>query len=150
MITELFIKQCEQAEEIQKTWKPTIGDYSFNDGIFIISKIQSDMTTKMYRLDDINNFLSVFEMENILQDNFIWLPTQERLQEMLHNYYQNNNSNAKGLEWGDSINEYMLNQLLNFEKDNREIVYNLNSLWLAFVMHELYNKVWTGEKWEGR
>jgi len=24
---------------------------------------------------------------------------------------------------------------------------SMNELWLAFVMHEKYQKIWTGEKW---
>jgi len=32
-----------------------------------------------------------------------------------------------------------------FELDIKEAT--LNELWLAFVMHEKYHKIWTGEKW---
>ena len=136
MITENFIKMCGHAGEIQELWRnPFRAKYG-------------DMYWKGDKYLMIPSACELCIVSNFIPEDEIWLPTQEQLQEMLHNYYQNNNSNAKGLEWGDSINEYMLNQLLNFEKDNREIVYDLNSLWLAFVMHELYNKIWTGEKWE--
>ena len=140
MITELFIKQCEQAKGIQ--CERILGRYEFGDLYYLESGFKHGGKFRFIGSYD------GYNTDKELVEKSIWLPTQEQLQEMLHNYYQNNNSNAKGLEWGDSINEYMLNQLLNFEKDNREIVYDLNSLWLAFVMHELYNKVWTGEKWE--
>ena len=30
---------------------------------------------------------------------------------------------------------------------NKDYIIIDNELWLAFVMHEKYHKVWTGEKW---
>ena len=132
MITELFIKQCKQAEEIQEGWKPEEYDIFTYDG------------TSLFRYPLVKR-----TKEWMAKHAPIWLPTQEQLQEMLKYYYHYATPyQVKDLGWGDSINEYMLKKLMKFEKNNREIVYDLNSLWLAFVMHELYNKIWTGEKWE--
>jgi hypothetical protein len=122
---------CEKNEEIQKLWKPKIGDWYYES-------IDKEVECVSLMGESIIEHHSRYH---------IWIPTQEQLQEILHNYYQNNNSNVKGLEWGQSINEYMFNKLFEFEKDNREIVYDLNYLWLAFVMKEKYNKIWNGEEW---
>jgi len=145
MITKNFIKMCEKAEDIQKAWKPAIGDYSFNDEIFIISKIQLDITTKMYRLDNVNNFSSLFEMENILQDNFIWLPTQEQLQGMVKSV------NVIDLFMGLYRFVWGLNKLgedISLEARQYPCQFNsMQELYFAFVMKEHWNKVWNGEDW---
>ena len=160
-ITKNFIKQCEHAGEIQSVWD--INKKPMYDWIYFYSEKSKKNIVRictglhgrlLYFVEHGSGYSSY--METIFIDfkksvtkqlkEYIWLPTQGQLQEILCNFYQGN-SNIKGLNWGDSINEHMLNRLLNFEKDNRNLVYDLNSLWLAFVMYEKYNKIWTGKKW---
>jgi len=138
---------CEKNKDLQKAWKPTIWDYSFNNEIYVISKIHSDGNMKMYRLEDVNNFASLFEMESILKEYFIWLPTQEQLQEILQ----------KGRKWV-YYGSYPLTQFCGwimtsggpnkfYHHQYKSLFMSINELWLAFIMHELYNKRWTGKEW---
>jgi len=135
MITKNYIKMCEQAEEIQKEWLPKGDDKffdCFDEGI---------RTLACYK--------PLSEREIIIgkwKEEAVWLPTQEQLQEMMQKYYQCN-PDIKGLKWGDSINLFMLKRFLDFAVKNRKLVWDINSLWLAFVMKERWDKSWTGEKW---
>ena len=72
----------------------------------------------------------VFEYQYMLP-NLIWLPRQDQLQAMIEG-----------------------NHLTKFGKLYRSVVAmelypsdSMEQLWLAFVMHEKYNKVWTGTEW---
>ena len=120
MITDNYIKMCEQAKEIQKWWFPDICDLYYD---------KLEMETKPI------TFLAekIWLSERSRGCNFIWLPIQEQLQEMIdskpynlfyifRHWYESSANIYKGITW--------------------------NELWFAFVMHEKYNKVWTGEKWE--
>jgi len=61
MITKNFIKQCEQAEEIQKFCQYKMGDwFLFPEGLFVLN----------------------CDMPKGGRIKFPWLPTQEQLQEM--------------------------------------------------------------------
>jgi len=65
--------------------------------------------------------------------DFIWLPTQEQLQEMIkkrHIYYL--------------IKDF---QIFQVKYTVGLHINDMNELWLAFVMKEKYHKIWTGEKW---
>jgi len=65
IITENFIRMCEQAEEIQKEWLPVIGDLCIHDhNIRWLIRFKKDID----RID-----------KNIDK----WLPTQEQLWDML-------------------------------------------------------------------
>jgi len=132
MITKNYIKMCEKAEEIQKIKSNKMGDW-YNlkyDGVVALGEKYE---------------YSIAEWD-IRRLEGIWLPTQEQLQEIIQKYYQCN-PNIKGLKCGDSINLFMLKRFLDFTAENRKLVWDINSLWLAFVMKEHWNKIWTGEEW---
>ena len=69
-------------------------------------------------------------------DDFIWLPSQGQLQDMV--------CNDMGLQTICSLTE-------EFSKSEFAhgitISGSMEQLWLAFVMKEKFNKVWDGEKW---
>ena len=114
MITELFIKQCEQAEEIQKLWKTENGDWVYWKVTKSIKIITDHFFTESFK-------------------DFIWLPTQEQLQEMVkkrHIYYL--------------IKDF---QIFQVKHTIGLHINNMNELWLAFIMHECYNKVWLKGRW---
>ena len=161
MITKNYIKMCEQAEKIQKLWKPKEGDYfygyewsdkAWSDGDIETENI-SELATKEIHLlyfsgDDFN---SCFPMgEEIGQGKnkpdltkSFWLPTQEQLCEMAFP------SNDRGFVM-------KLAEIYNWlHKENRKDkrayrwLKSWNELWLAFVMKEKYQKKWLPkeQKW---
>ena len=136
-MTKNYIKMCEQAEEIQKEHKFIIEDWYFC--------INSDT--------DINNNIRPCAGINdlkIMQNNngIFWLPTQEQLQNMLlkrsniFDEYDNVISMIYSFQLWLSGEFYGYYMHKSYPKGNI-----LNELWLAFVMEEIYNKTWTGEKW---
>jgi len=120
MITENYIKMCEKAEEIQKEWK----------------KKRYDIITYNKKISRCND-TSYWE----IRKDLIYLPTQEQLQEMIkENYLAEFGMVFKLWNW---IDKGIHHGTMNF--NIKEIT--LTELWLAFVMHEKWNKFWTGEKW---
>lgn len=122
MITKNYIKMCERAEEIQVKWKPRIGD---------TIKHRLTKSTQLITLYDIETYSDDFYIE----EKYTWLPTQEQLQEMLKN------------SWADPsilLAEFYGWQVFIYPKFKDE---SITERWLAFVMKEKYNKVWTGEDW---
>lgn len=67
----------------------------------------------------------------------IWLPTQEQLQGMVKR--------------GDLLNEiYWWTRdkgCVDWQTAYSKQFTSMRTLWLAFVMHEKYQKVWSGETW---
>jgi hypothetical protein len=63
--------------------------------------------------------------------NATWLPSQDRLQEIIGG-------------WRKTLIDFMWwYQNADISKIN-----SMEQLWLAFVMKEKFGKVWNGEKWE--
>jgi len=138
MITKNYIKMCEQAEEIQKVCKNVAGDWFY-----------SIKLNQYY----INNHIGEGWKHYI---DLTWLPTQEQLQEMIlpvlkikYNKYWKLNKMKRLANWVFGIFFRFIKENIQ-DSENRPICNhsnNMNELWLAFVMYEKYQKIWTGEKW---
>ena len=139
MITKNFIKMGEKAREIQELWKPKIGDWYLN-------------------LDRDVECVSLMG-ESIIKHHtkyHIWLPTQEQLQEMVLPIFFKRYSTTHALRNDPSFIYRMI--IEKFQRwinrsspsfDKYMAMFNsMNELWLAFVMHEKYHKIWTGEEWK--
>ena len=121
MIDETFIKQCEQAKEIQAGhayWKQ--GDYYANA-----------MTGKV----------TVASGKNPISSKMVWLPTQAQLQVMLELWRYCGNE-VSSLAWG--VWNFYLQADDDYSPDSME------ELWLGFVMKEKHGKTWDGEGWVGK
>lgn len=132
--TPKFIKMCERAEEIQKEWECMVGDY--------------------YKLPHKETKLILVEVTTrnlyeYLKSNGIFLPRQDQLQEMVKGDFGTClNDLAKFCKY---VFRYNANTFMLSFSPNYGLPPSLKSfeqLWLAFVMKELYNKVWTGEEWK--
>ncbi len=122
MITDNYIKMCEQAKMIQELWRnPFRAKYG-------------DMYWKGDKYLMIPSACELCIVSNFIPEDEIWLPTQEQLQEILGNPLVNLDGTLRRLATMFLIsNDYI----------------SWNEFWLMVVMHEKYNKVWTGDKWEG-
>ena len=120
--TELYIKQCEKAVEIQVGWIPRVGDYVCDE----------PHTSGRWTI------IGDRRWNRCSHD--VWLPRQDQLQEVL-----------PGWGSSPSYHIIVLN-LLAGSVMNEEYYYfryftSMEQLWLAFVMKEKYNKNWDGEDW---
>jgi len=137
MITKNYIKMCEQAEEIQKS-NINIGKRHFSDQDFVAYNYGEGL--KVYVCSEISRYWLIKEL--------IWLPTQEQLQEILQKdrerVYYGSYPLTQFCGWimtSGGPNKFYWHQYKSLFK-------YINELWLAFVMHELYNKQWTGKDWK--
>lgn len=118
-----YIDMCREAIEIE--WTPKIGDY-FCEG-------------------DYTHLLSYYErMEgNWTTDAIakrIWLPRQDQLQEMAG--FRRSFAGYNVWHFCKEIAEFANND------DKWQIMgSSFEQLWLAFVMHEKFNKHWNGTTW---
>ncbi len=118
-----YITMCDWPE-IQGRWKPADGDYYVIDGMVPRTYCTHCLECKT-------------EMEERRYDA-IWLPLQWQSQEMVKpvpDFPFNQVGNL--IRWIDAYKLYSC----GFK--------TMQQLWLAFVMHELHRKKWTGEKWKG-
>ena len=123
MITKNYIKMCEKAEEIQREWKPDIGDIH-------------------YYKNDIKLIALGETINNVEKNKYYccWLPTQEQVQEMIYKEYS---PIFKIEEFRKYISQF--EKIYWFTLNPNEI--SMNELWLAFVIKERWNKIWTGKEW---
>ncbi|MCK4446824.1 MAG: hypothetical protein KAW56_07060 [Candidatus Marinimicrobia bacterium] len=160
MITKNFIKMCEGAKQLQKSWKPKVGDYVWRKYTFFGEQMDEQFWDKdkmeeiiilTYASEVDGYFHATKDGETRIFDSHneahkktcIYLPTQEQLQEMWQKeYFKNPNRHG----WfGCFINFIDGNYKDDLIAD--EYFKDMTELWLAFVMKEGYNKSWTGEKW---
>ena len=158
MITKNFIKQCEQAEELQAWYKSDVKNVREGDryicrcdtckeNMFVnyvkdsdIDYInERDMTdvdptyAAMVSLSGVGEFGAFWD-----DGGFIYLPTQERLQEMI----KYDSLTGIVFELHEFSHEYTF-----MDNGNDLRLNSMNELWLAFVMHEKWNKIWSNERW---
>ena len=156
MITKNYIKMCEKAEEIQK---PLIPLWSF----VIVKKCWA---TKKREIGIVTSFEKKYKRYNIFmkgnpygtieQNNLIWLPTQEQLQEMILPIFLKRFSTTHALRNDSSFIYRMV--IEKFQRwvnrgspsfdEYMAMFSSFNELWLAFVMKEKWNKKWDGKKWK--
>lgn len=131
-----YINICEKAEEIQELW-------NWSDGDFVHSKDRRNYSIHIIEQDMRDHFN---------QKEYIWLPRQDQLQEILSE---------------DEAIYVILTEFNEFafgEHDYHEILVSHQSypilllnwaekgtgfevLWLAFFMKKKYNKIWNYEDW---
>jgi len=165
MITKNYIEMAEQAEEIQKAWKPKAGDYIYlkkNKQIYLISSVEKAYVgaVKVIFYTNIKNGNDSWCYENKFKDYFIYIPTQEQLLEGIMNsdcyalkisdtkYCQNENFGIKIFKQFGHYN-------IMLENSPSEFAYNwitwkedsLNECLLDVYMFRLYYKYWHNEKW---
>lgn len=127
-MTKNYINMYEKAKEIQKLWKPELGDR-------IVQKNLKTDTVFYVGEEDINYEYCM----KYAKDEYIWLPTQEQLQEMWWD-------KESALHLKDMFHRF--SNTLKIYADYFYLFLSPNELWLAFIMKEKWNKIWTGKDWE--
>ncbi len=122
--TELYIKMCGKAMELQKTPAELI----LKDGDVLTYECLGKREIFVYSSH-------AFWLMDVMGDKgtYIWLPRQDELQEMV----------KKDTETHKALITRLLNAGYLTSVD-----WSMEQLWLAFVMKTLYSKVWNGEDWE--
>lgn len=137
----VYIKMCEQATEIQELRKPKI------EMMGIIFPIRVGDFLACGGKVDVYNGWSYWSASDIF-----WLPRQDQLQEIYSNYVQEQlgiiHSEIKQafLDFAHWLGEQYLPE--SFVCVPTNCFETGEQLWLAFLMQELYQKKWDGEKWK--
>jgi hypothetical protein len=128
--SETYFKMCEKAKEIQKI-------HEYEDGSYEAYIYNGKLTVSLICIG--------CDYEHGCTPDFvpggIWLPRQDQLQGMI--------------DWNKDF--LTLDKVRLFYEFTKQIDWkhrlfhsSIEQLWLAFVMEEKYNKVWTGNDWEAR
>ena len=135
--TELYIKKCKKAEDIQKEWNPDVGDIFSHDGTHwsIVYSNHID-TGKLYTFYNMEGLGYGTKLEEFKNRNYIWLPRQDQLQEIIP------------LNGFSERNYYWLEEIILGMHQQLKFCCSIEQLWLAFVMKERFRKEWDGEEWK--
>lgn len=110
---------CEKAHEIQTL---RASSFHFCNGDFFV--IANESGLRCYH---------TFSSESIME-NYIWLPRQDQLQEMM---YITNGGGYMLTKLIDAFYSFVKNELIA-----KQPVHGLEKCWLMFVMKEKYGQVW--------
>ncbi len=121
-ISKEYIKMCDR-EEIQREKYPA-------------NELTSSDMLPDERILDKNG--DVFMFSPTAYGDLIWLPRQDRLQEMMNNFVMSKNElGLWGLTFHKAGGEFLT---ISDQKSAEQVL-------LQGVMKELYNKTWDGNKW---
>ncbi len=165
-----YIRMCEKAREIQiykvEEAKFEEGDYIYDDqsvhilghNYMLLSSGRPNFRIPVlaqlglgiieepisYNYNQETCIIETKTVHGVIQAlyNPLWLPTQSQLQEMLLNRAVSNIGLAVMGLLG-RFNEFCYRG----DWHNLDVTNSLEQLWLAFVMKELYSKIWNGEDW---
>jgi hypothetical protein len=137
-LSKEYILMCEKAEEIQKLKSLEQGNWFrkvYQDESWLVC--QGEHTDSIHEKD--------FEDKD---QQHVWLPTQDQLQEMLEG--------KKAIELAFHIGRFVIpdgcaNVYSNLTTETEEMKYrrfdSMEKIWLAYIMKQKFNKSWDGEKW---
>ena len=122
---QTYIKMCLQAREIKT------GNYAISNHIFPDDNVTICKTGVIIDSDG-----SFYYRENP-NENLIWLPRQDELQDIINYDY------PPDLLW--DFNEW--NKQTSLFSNFYFPIYTIEQLWLCFIMSRMYHKTWNGEEW---
>ena len=133
--TKEYILMCEKAVEIQKSYKNKIDmdgnidkEWNVGDVLFRYGEVEVSSNEGEYGLPD-------------RQDGEVWLPRQDQLQEIWRQAVGCSEGKSATFRFVTEIAGWLSNRLYPSKFTSME------QLWLAFVMKEKYNKIWTDKDW---
>ena len=137
--SEIYIKQCEKAKEIQKLRSDRDCYRNWKNGDFFWATILGSAVPSRYKtgVEVVMRLLDRYSMMYCPGEK-VWLPRQDQLQEMV---------TYIGGRW--VVEQYFHNYLHSIYTHDRagEDKDSMEQLWLAFVMREEYGKIWNGKTW---
>lgn len=142
-VSKKYIKMCEKAKEIQEMWKPQIGDWYLHKRYFNAGEISKFIICQPIILERI--------WKN--KDDYIWLPRQDQLQDILidENYTEYENPLNLNRTMMDEVSEYVDKSPFWAGYKYKPYYHGfdtLEQLWLAFLMYKKYGKIWNENKGE--
>ncbi len=131
--SELFVKMCEQAHELQLKWEPQDGDFAYTKGDEEYSEGVSIIWNGRMPLGGFHNWDDHWYLPACH-----WLPRQDQLQAMI------GNTRVWQLE---EIYQFYNNFRLKDGSPIFRVTITWEQLWLALIMLKKFGKVWNGSAW---
>jgi len=149
MITDNYIKMCEKAKEIQKDWKPKVGDCYYENGENLLDKksyhYRAILDKEKSYLFFKNSTSPMFKYRRFL------LPTLEQLFEMIWEIDMKNRVQMHyGINECEEENYQLQIDQIDPQDNNYEEEYISDSIkgcLLQYIYRHKYHKVWVSEKW---
>ena len=140
-----YVEMCRKAPEIQEAWKPSAWDYLYCDNINAVVVNSGYCTDAGYYGHDYDDHGGVFNCQDGdgSRDYHTWIPLQHQLQDIVKDIDMvqfNNPLYSLQFEFDNFVMEHK--RLPSFRK-----LTSFEQLWLCFVMHVKYCKVWDGSEW---
>ncbi len=134
--TAQYIKQCEQAREIQESWRWVGGDWWVQTDTKVVYCIPSKTYSHAWRGD---RYMCMYDPPELTRYLCIWLPRQDQLQDMViltFDIWQKLDHFAD-MGWLDGYAYF---------GDSFEHIDTYEKAWLCFVMYHEHKKLWDKEK----
>ena len=131
--TKEYINMCEKAVEIQKS-----REYFCDCDVVYYIGTDEEINTKIFTFPLAESWI------DWKREEFIWLPQQDQLQDMLIEHWEEADCINKYVVLSDEFYQFVFEK----ESDYTLPFRTMEKLWLAFVMKEKYSKQWTGDNWE--
>ncbi len=134
-----YIKMCEKAVEIQTVWKPQNGDFCWHDN-------EGEEVYGCWEYPEQITTVSITQAtERDWWGNWLWLPRQDELQEIIDDWWKKNGNYGEPLIKG--LYDFATSLGYKPFRENELPIKSWEQLWLAFVMKQKYNKEWVNEDW---
>ena len=136
-LTTQEIEMFSKATEIQEKWQPQLFDTFLCGG-------KIDVFTEVCHCEDCNKFKTASGRNFIFPDEIMfvaWIPTQDQLQYISFGEYnagQFVEATIRGM-WAWWVD------CMHIRKECS--ITSMWQMWLCFVMHYKFNKVWNGADW---
>ena len=140
MIANLYVLMCKKSKEINSLWGPKLED-----------KIYEKLTGKVSLLcfneeavKDYDLYMSSTEgrYDITLFTNYVWLPSQEQLQEI---YIKSINKSSTNIKIKTIL--YASRKMKSIYRHSDTIFTSIEQLWLCLIMKEIFNQRWDGKNW---
>lgn len=149
-ITPEYIKMCRLATEIQEPRSSgevplEHGDYLFLDGQVVLYLAEGEELAFQYENRDRLVIMEGWNDENSherkIDHPVVWIPRQDQLQELINKEYVEPSAMINDLlRWVHQEDMY-LEEIFHGSE-------SMEQLWLTFLMHQNYAKVWHGGEWK--
>ena len=154
---DIFLKMCHKAEELQKQWVAKKGDRVYYYYHRNLGWRKSFVTSEFSHNDEFEileggagqsgGHFEYTSVAKINRADIVWLPSQERLQQMYRERFVPDSTRALLTDFKTFVWKTHENTTYAPDQYPMNICTSMKQLWLCFWMDVAHNKRWNGEDW---
>ncbi len=135
--SKTYIRMCDRAEEIQCLWRPTYGDFYADATGQIRCWISKKSPVERFKKG-----FGICVQNSIIQlSKYTWLPRQNQLIEM---------AQVPGRRYESVVQDFFdwsKRPYGTYAGDPGRLFKTMEKIWLGFVMHQKFGRLWDGDGW---